>query len=384
MQRTPEKLDTSVPCWRHGSQPGVATDFDIRTVVTILMLSRHGVNGWQAGAEARWPARPNDTARANWGNNTITLAGEAPLLRNFQLGVDESGQLVVNAGGKLTTTGPNNSTVGNNGSAPGGANVVGQLTINAGGAVTVTNVLFVGASATGIVTNDGGTLNVGSHLWCGSGNVGGVGTIGTISIANGGIINVGGNIGLGTVNASTPSGNKALVYVQDGGVLNLNQITPVTSIQPNSVLDISGSGVVTILNDQSNVISAYVTASRITAYGGLGTVGIDYNNTNVGKTTIYAIAPLAPPPTDVVWNPAANPSALVVEREDQLDRLSAPANDQGDIQCRCSDSCTVTNAALADYLVMSDSSPGEHADHYQQRQPDARGVNAAIGTTATP
>ena len=93
--------------------------------------------GWQGGVI---PGTA-DTARFNWGNNTVTLAGQAPLLRNFQMGVDESGQLVVNAGGNLTTTGPNNSTVGNNGSAPGGANVVGRLTVNAGGVVTVTSAL---------------------------------------------------------------------------------------------------------------------------------------------------------------------------------------------------------------------------------------------------
>ena len=75
-----------------------------------------GVNGWQAGAggPGGLPGT-NDTARANWGNNTITLAGEAPLLMRFQLGVDESGKLIVNAGGKLKTTGTANSTVGNNG-----------------------------------------------------------------------------------------------------------------------------------------------------------------------------------------------------------------------------------------------------------------------------
>src|SRR6188472_388110 len=80
-----------------------------------------GVNGWQAGGGGLGGLPgTNDTARANWGNNTITLAGEAPLLGRFQLGVDESGQLVVNAGGKLTTGGPNNSTVGNNGGGVGG------------------------------------------------------------------------------------------------------------------------------------------------------------------------------------------------------------------------------------------------------------------------
>src|SRR6185437_3501751 len=169
--------------------------------------------GWQGGVIPG----ANDTARFNWGNNTVTLAGEAPLLMNFQMGVDESGQLVVNAGGKLVTTGVQNSTIGNNNNA----GVVGQLTVHAGGEVDVTNVLFVGASATGILTIDGGTVNVTSHLWAGSATPG----VGTIYIANGGIFNIGGNIGLGTVNASTPSGGKASLYVQDGGILNLAQIS---------------------------------------------------------------------------------------------------------------------------------------------------------------
>src|SRR6185295_15247021 len=256
------------------------------------------------------------------------------------------------AGGKLNTTGPNNSTVGNNG----GVNVVGRLTVNAGGEVYVTNVMFVGASATGILTNDGGILNVSSHLWGGSGAVG----VGTISIANGGHLKVGGNIGLGTVNASTPSGGKCSLYVQEGGVLELNQISPVNSIQPNSVLDITGSGVVTIPNDVTAVISAYTNALRITAYGGLGTVGIDYNNTNAGKTTIFAIAPLTPPPTETVWNPAANPSGTGKWNEKtNWTGFVAPGtvtkvifNVVGAIPC------TVTNAALADYVVMGDTGPG--------------------------
>lgn len=304
--------------------------------------------GWQGGVIPG----TNDTARFNWGNNTVTLAGEAPLLRRFQMGVDESGHLVVNAGGKLNTTGTQNSTVGNNSNA----GIIGRLTVNAGGEVNVTNVLFVGASATGIVTNDGGTVNITSHLWAGSGAVG----VGTISIANGGILKVGGNIGLGTVNASTPSGGKASVYVQDGGVLNLNQISPVTSIQPNSVLDISGSGVVTIPNDLTAVMSAYTNALRITAYGGLGTVGIDYNNTNVGKTTLFAIAPLTPPPTNVVWNPAANPSGTGKWNEKtNWTGFVAPANvTKVTFNVVGAIPCTVTNAALADYLVMGDNGPG--------------------------
>jgi hypothetical protein len=345
MKRTTPKISILVGALLSALVASQAMAADIRYMNSGDYLEP---TGWQGGVIPGI----NDTARANWGNNTITLAGEAPLLQRFQLGVDESGQLLVTTGGKLNTTGVQNSTVGNNNNA----GVVGRLTIMAGGEVNVTNILFVGASATGIVTNDGGTLRITSHLWGGSAAVG----VGTITIRNGGIISVGGNFGLGTVNASTPSGGKCSVYVQDGGVLNLNQISPINSIQPNSVLDISGSGVVTILNNQSNVISAYTNALRITAYGGLGKVGIDYNNTNVGKTTLFAIAPLSPPPTAVVWNPAANPSGTGKWNESANWTGSvAPAsvtkvtfNVVGAIPC------TVTNAALADYLVMGDNGPG--------------------------
>lgn len=305
--------------------------------------------GWQGGVIPG----VNDTARANWGNNTITLAGEAPLLGRFQLGVDESGQLVVTTGGKLTTAGlGGGSTVGNNNTA----SVVGRLTILAGGEVTVTNVLFVGASATGIVTNDGGTLTITSHLWGGSGAVG----VGSIYILNGGVIDVGGNIGLGTVNANTASGGRCSLYVQEGGRLNLANISPGTSIQNNSVLDVSGSGIVTIQGDRVADMSAYTNVGRIKAYGGLGTVGIDYNNTNVGKTTLWAIAPAQPPPTETVWNPAANPSGTGKwnESANWTGGVAPGTPTKVTFNVVGAIACTVTNEALADYVVVGDNGPG--------------------------
>ena len=291
-----------------------------------------------------------DTIRCNWGNNLVTLSGVAPMVNNFQLGVDESGQLEVDAGGVLTATG--GSTVGNNNTC------TGQLIVNTGGEVDVTNWVQVGAGAntTGILTINGGTMRITSHLWVGSANL----AVGTIYITNGGSLNIGGNIGLGTVNASTASGGKGSVFVQDGGVLNLSQISSVNSIQLNSVLDVSGSGLVTVPGDHTAVMSAYTNALRITAYAGLGTVGINYNNTNVGKTTLFAIAPLAPPPTNVVWNPAANPSGTGKWNESAnwtggvrpAGVTKVTFNVVGAIPC------TVTNAAVADYVVMGDTGPG--------------------------
>jgi len=305
--------------------------------------------GWQGGVIPG----TNDTARFNWANSTVTLAGEAPLLRNFQMGVDESGGLEVNAGGILNTTGiGGNSTVGNNPNA----GIIGRLTVNAGGEVNVTNVLFVGANATGIVTNDGGIIRISSHLWGGSGAAG----VGNIYITNGGSISVGGNIGLGTINASTPSGGKCSVYVQDGGTLNLTTISAVNSIQPNSVLDISGSGIVTKTGDFTAVMSAYTNAGRITAYGGAGTVGIDYNTMNAGKTTLFAIAPLEPPPTEAVWNPAANPAGTGKWNEgaNWTAGVAPFSVTKASFNVVGATPCTVTNVAVADYVVLGENGPG--------------------------
>ena len=290
-----------------------------------------------------------DTIRCNWGNNTVTLTNEAPLINNFQLGVDESGQLLVEAGGKLNVK--SGSTVGNNNLA-----CVRRLTVNTGGEVNVTNNVQVGAGTAGIMTVNGGKVLLTSHLWVGSTANG----VGTVYITNGGVLNVGGNIGLGTINASAASGGKGSVFVQEGGVLNLTTISATNSIQPNSVLDISGSGVVTKTGDFTAVMSYYTNVLRITAYGGLGTVGIDYNNTNVGKTTLFAIAPPTPPPTDVAWNPAGNPSGTGKWNEKaNWTGGAAPAgitkvnfNVVGAIPC------TVTNAAVADYVVMGENGPG--------------------------
>jgi hypothetical protein len=122
-------------------------------------------------------------------------------------------------------------------------------------------VLFAGNNTSGFVTNDGGNILVTSYLWVGNA----ANVVGAVYLRNGGILNVGGNIGLGTINASTASGGKGYVYVQDGGILNLSNISPTNSIQPNSVLDISGSGVVTIPGDFAATMSAFTNAGKITA-----------------------------------------------------------------------------------------------------------------------
>ncbi len=320
-----------------------------------------GNPGWQAGGGgAGGLPGAADTIRFNWGGNTVTLTNVAPDVSKFQMAVDEGGTLVVNNGGSLTATG--SSTVGNN--YNGASSITGFLTVNTGGAVTNNGTLTLGAGnvlvlgrLNGVVTVNGGTLRVVSHLWIGAKT----NTIGTVTITNGGVVSLGANIGLGTINASSASAGQGFVNVQNGGVLNLANIDAFgNSIQPGSKLDISGSGVVKIPGDFIGVMSAYTNAGGITAFGGLGTVGID-TNVNVGFTTLFAIAPVVPPPTNVVWNPAANfpdveglwnVASNWTSVYTPASIIKATFNVVGAIPC------TVTNAAAASSVDMGNTGPG--------------------------
>ncbi len=125
-------------------------------------LSDGAGNGWQGGV---MPGSL-DTVRFNWGNNTVTLDYTAPTVDRFQMGVDESGGLEVNSSGVLTSTGT--SKVGNNNFC------TGWLTVNTGGVVNAGGdwMMVAGNSnITGILTIDGGEMNVNGHLWVATGTV---------------------------------------------------------------------------------------------------------------------------------------------------------------------------------------------------------------------
>lgn len=257
----------------------------------FLAAGNVGPNGWQNVAGVAGLPGALDTARFNWGSNTVTLAGTAPTITAFQMGVDESGGLVVNNGGLLTSTG--NSAVGNNAGGGGANPTTGFLTVNSGGVVNAGAVLRLGGTAPlspgnlkGIITIDGGTLNVISHLWVGAAN----NTVGTIDINSGGILNVGGMLGLGTVNASSASGGLGFLNVNDGGILNLANIhaTAQQSIWPGSVLDISGSGQVTLPGNFVGVVDGYIAAGRITGDDVVGNVQAIFDG-GLNKTFITVI-----------------------------------------------------------------------------------------------
>jgi hypothetical protein len=245
-----------------------------------------GINGWQT------PGIPGaaDTARFNWGSNTVTLAGVAPTVTAFQMGVDDSGGLVVNSGGLFTATG--NSKVGNNAGGGGLNPTTGFLTINSGGVVNAQGgwLMVAGNSGalTGRVTLNGGDLNVSGHLWVATG----AGSLGVIDIF-GGTLRVGSMLGLGTVDAVNASGGTGLLSVHDGGVLALSNLQAngtLGSIQPGSLLDITGNGTVTLPGDFTAVADTYIAAGRIAGNGVPGLAQALYD-LDLNKTFIMAVVP---------------------------------------------------------------------------------------------
>lgn len=252
-----------------------------------------GNPGWQAGGGGVGGVPgAADTARFNWGSNTVTLGATAPTITVFQMGVDESGGLVVNSGGILTATG--NSTLGNNAGGAGANLTTGFLTINSGGTVNAGGTLKLGAGAStvagnlkGILSLNGGTLNVTSHLWVGNNNL----TLGIIDINSGGILNVGGMLGLGTATATSASGGQGFLNVNDGGILNLANIHSggtQGSIQLGSLLDISGSGLVTISGNFLSVMNGYIAAGRITGNDIAGNVQAVFDG-GLNKTLLTVV-----------------------------------------------------------------------------------------------
>lgn len=237
-----------------------------------------GLNPNNSGAPGTGLPGAADDARINWGGNTVTVTTVTPSVSKVQIGVDESGNVIVDNGGVLNA---NRVYAGHN-----NVNATGTLTVNNGGTVNVADILYAAnnSSAGTIDIASGGIVNVGSHLWLGA-----TGTA-TIDIS-GTLTQTGGILGLGTSNASTAGGGVATVNILDGGLLNLwnisgNELLP--SIQAGSLIDIQGSGQLTLPGDFVGVLQNYVAANKIIGNGVNGNVSIDLT-TNPGSTTVTAI-----------------------------------------------------------------------------------------------
>jgi len=153
------------------------------------------------------------------------------------------------------------------------------ITIKDGGSITT----FDAWSAVGynrdaeLVVEAGGSLTTASHLWVA---FTGDGTTECVVDIAGGTVTVGQMIGLDWEG----TGNTGIIYVRDGGVLNLNGgFNANQSIGANSFIDVTG-GTIVAPGDWMDVFTAQATAGKFTAEGGDEAPIIEYMITGEGET----------------------------------------------------------------------------------------------------
>jgi T5SS/PEP-CTERM-associated repeat protein len=115
---------------------------------------------------------------------------------------------------------------------------------------------------------------------------------------NGGTINVGGTI---EVPSSTDTASLNIGHLQlNGGTITCAQLTmrPLNSgVIGTGTVDVR-AGTLIINSDTVSTIQGFIDNGWITAYDGYGTLQLDYDVTNSGKTTLKALHILNPNPAD--------------------------------------------------------------------------------------
>jgi hypothetical protein len=231
--------------------------------------------GWNPAGNPNQPSDNKWSTAANWNLGSVPTDGykakfyNSPSVACIVDGVTGNAQMVLGDGG------------------PGSMIITNGGVLNAGALVNQDNDGWTAISysvAAQLTIENGGTANFHYHLWVGLTPT----SNGTFTM-NGGTATVGGMFGLGS------DDNQGLGFAHiNGGTLTLNQWSSTRSIRDGSRLDIAG-GTVIINGDQTASVNAYIAAGKITAYGGSGTVNVDYNNTNPGKTTLTAASGAFPP-----------------------------------------------------------------------------------------
>lgn len=170
---------------------------------------------------------------------------------------------------------------------PGGGTVSTTLRIVNGATLTTANWLMVGTDSpsirSGSLNMTGGTVILGTgdrlngHLFVPHSIAG---TNGYLKITSG-LIDVGALFSI--ANGAGTTGHVDLL----GGVITANTFQMSAGGAANASMDIT-SGTLIINGNQTALINTYIANGWITAYAGNGSVDVDYNITNPGKTTVKA------------------------------------------------------------------------------------------------
>lgn len=165
-------------------------------------------------------------------------------------------------------------------------NLGGLIRVTLGGSVATGEVWSaIGYNDTAqLIVESGGTFSFGQHAWIGF-NPGGEGTIDI----DGGVVNVASQLGMGW------SGGNGFVNVNNDGLLALANIHPTDSIKQDSILNITGTGQVTIPGNHVSDFEYYRDNNFLVGNGIEGNVVID-TTTNDGFTTVTT-GPIIPEPS---------------------------------------------------------------------------------------
>jgi len=169
--------------------------------------------------------------------------------------------------------------------------------------------VYVGVGGTGVLTVDGGTLTTSGWVVLLGHNLGDDGTLNMIS----GTINISAGLtvgyqGSGTINMT--GGTITMVFFNiaeqatatghvnlDGGIITAENFGMRINDGSVGTMDVRAGTLITDGNDLS-IVQGYIDNGWITAYDGQGTLQLDYDVTNEGKTTLTAVHFLNPNPAD--------------------------------------------------------------------------------------
>ena len=229
-------------------------------LISVILMFLVGLAGastvWNPAANGVYPPAAGDWGvAANWTQGVPVAVGDSLSYGTHTKAVFN----VADAAESWVTDGQTfmDLVQGDNGAAD-----AGVIRVQNGGNLTTTG----GWAGIGfnrqakMAVETGGVFNCGGHLWVGQ-LVGGIGTL----ELNGGTVNASGNFSLGW------SGGIGYANINDG-VLDLAYWAGMDAIKGSSLMDIEAGSVIIGGSDQTGNVASLITAGKITAYGGTGTV----------------------------------------------------------------------------------------------------------------
>ncbi len=248
-----------------------------KCICLISLVFLLGMVGNVSAVDRNWTNGNGDrlwSTAANWSGSTIPTIADKAAIRNSAI----SGPIINSS----TTAVANQIVVGDWSSTRDTLDMTGGILTTSGTSCWV--VLGYGAANNGIFTMSAGTANFGNNFYVGLSGKG-------LLQMTGGTIAVGLTFGIAQNTGSIADVN---LY---GGTITCGTF----NMTSGGAMDIT-AGTLIVNGDATTLVNTYITNSWITAYGGSGTVNIDYNVTNPGKTTVTASTSSSPP------EQAANPS----------------------------------------------------------------------------